>query len=159
MTDNTRNLARLNDLDLVTIYPDGLPLPELERLAEVGHVVEMRSYIRLVKKSAQEKKDLETDLRAHRLSFEAIFQNNKILADSDRPNALLFKALRTLEGQVQKFYRDLEKHMLDLHDVESSGGCIYDFCWSILNDLQCTIENMEDTHFLDVLEGFERLDI
>ena len=155
MSDAIRKIAMMNSRGFIVIDPENVSLHDLERLASSGHVVELRSYLKLHK----ECQGLCIDLDAHRSSYKSISEKCKILAETDRPNAKLYSALRRIEGQINTMEKDLSQGMLDLHDVTDSSIGMYDLCWSILNNLQCTIEQIDDSYHLEILEGFGNLDI
>ena len=151
--DSIRKIALMNSRGFIVINPDSVSTDDLERLSSSGHVVELRSYLKL----KQECAGLLTDLDAHRTSYQAITAKCKILEETDRPNVKLYAALRKIEGQVSQMERELDQSMLELHDVTDSSVSMYDLCWSVINSLQCMIEKIDDSFHLEILEGFERL--
>ena len=152
-----RQLAELNVNDRVQIRPENVSNEDLQRLADVGHVVSMQSYLDLKRKHD----DLQTDLSVHRLSYSAISDRCQSLEKVLKSSKRTFNALRDLEDRVQKMDRDLSRYMLDLHEVHDqndSPQVLYDFTWGVINNLQADIEQMDGDLFLDILEGFEKID-
>ena len=154
-SDAVRKIALMNSRGFIVIEPQNVSIADLERLASSGHVVELRSYLKLHK----ECQGLCTDLDAHRTSFQAVSTKCKMLESTDRPNAKLYSALRKIEGQVHEMGKELDQCMLDLHEVLDDSGSMYELCWSVLNTLQCTIDKMDDSFHLEILEGFERIEL
>lgn len=159
-----RQIANLNVNDRVEIQPENVSNSDLQRLADVGHVVGMQSYLNLKKRCddlGKKNEDLQTDLSVHRLSYLAISDRCQSLEKVLKSSRKTFDALRRLEGRVQALDRDLSKYMLDLHDVHDQSHdpqILYDFTWSVINTIQADVEQMNDGYFLEILEGFEKID-
>ena len=155
MANDLHGVVKLDSNGRVVIDPETLDTSEMQRLADQDHVVSLRSYLSLHLKQ----NTLIRDLDALRVSFRLVSDRCAQLERSQRPDERLFTALRELEDRVQRMDRELSEYMLQLHDEERKGICLYDFCWMVINNLQGSIEQMNNCYYLDVLEGFERIEI
>ena len=159
MSDSfVRRIVELSVNDQVQIQPENVSNEDLQRLAEVGHVVGLQCYIDLKRKHD----DLQTDLSVHRLTYSAISDRCQSLERVLKSSKKTFTALRDLEDRVQKLDRDLSRYMLDLHEVydqHEAPQALYDFTWGVINNLQADVEQMNDGLFLDLLQGFEKIEM
>ena len=153
--DCVRQIAELNLNGTVVIDPTDVPIKELRRLAEVDHVVSMRSYVDLKQKFD----DLSTDLTSHRVSFRTIMERYNALKDLYASNPQLINSLRTVAGQIQTLDRDLSRYMLDLHEVEHDADQFYNFIWETINSLQNFVEGMNDRTITNMINGFSGMDL
>ena len=137
----------------VVHQPDKLSRSHLNRLANRGYQINLRTYLDLADAAA----DMKIDAAAHRMAFKTMSERCRFLnAALKKPDPEHYNALRVLEDRVRDLDKELSKIMLDLHEVyDANPERLYDFSWEALNSIQGSVCQMEDNFHIVSATGMD----